>query len=306
MTTDSDQIGRRKPGKVVRVMLSDQGPAVAGKLLTTELVRLRGRMTQEEVATDLEWSTSKIIRIEGGKTSITKSDLLALLMKYGVNSQEEIGRLQRLSRLSKEPAWWDAYKNDTDPEFLKFVGLEAGASFIRSYQGALVPGLLQTRRYAEAIAEFYVGPVHVGPLVRLRMQRSEELKNRNSPPKRIFVIDEAVVRRHVGIQKDPNIMPEQLRSIAETARSDDLVTVLVIPFKTGAHQGMKGAFTLLEFEGPLGDILFLEGGRWTDQTITGDDSRITDYREAFESMLDETLSARESIDLIISAAEDMS
>ena len=62
-------------------MASDQGPVVQSALLRNELVRLRKerKMTQETVAENLEWSPSKLIRVEGGRSSITKVDLDALL-----------------------------------------------------------------------------------------------------------------------------------------------------------------------------------------------------------------------------------
>ena len=61
-------------------MASDQGPVVQSAILRSELVRLRKEngITQEQVAENLEWSASKLIRVEGGRSSITKVDLDAL------------------------------------------------------------------------------------------------------------------------------------------------------------------------------------------------------------------------------------
>ena len=90
-------------------MSSDEGPVVQSAALRSELVRLRkeSELTQEQVASDLEWSPSKVIRIEGGRSSITKTDLDALLTRYGVTSESTRERLQALNRGARERAWWD-------------------------------------------------------------------------------------------------------------------------------------------------------------------------------------------------------
>ena len=129
-------------------MATDQGPVVQSALLRGELVRFRKEsgFTQEQVAADLEWSPSKLIRVEGGRSSITKVDLDALLTKYGVTSESTRERLQALNRGAREPAWWDKYRDDIADTYLRYVGFEAGASFIRQFESVFVPGGLQTPR----------------------------------------------------------------------------------------------------------------------------------------------------------------
>src|SRR6202000_3053530 len=102
-------------------MGGDQGPVVKRAILRGELVRLRkeNKFTQEEVARALEWSPSKLIRIEGGHSKVTKVDLDALVTQYGDSSVSE--RLHALNRSARERGWWEAYKADIDPEHLKFV-----------------------------------------------------------------------------------------------------------------------------------------------------------------------------------------
>ncbi|PRX05166.1 UNVERIFIED_ORG: helix-turn-helix protein [Actinomadura viridilutea] len=288
-------------------MASDQGPVVQSALLRSELVRLRKEkgMTQEQVARALEWSPSKVIRIEGGKNAITRTDLQALLMVYDVTSESRQERLQALARGAREPAWWNAYKGEVEDTFLNFVGYAAGASYIRGFHGTVVPGLLQTREYAEVLSTGMVSPTQQAFGVKLRMQRQEELARRENPPRQYYIMDEAVIRRHVGISADPAIMPTQLRHIADTVENDDLIKVRVIPFSRGAHLGLYGPFTLLEFEGGLGDVLYLEGRPGNSVMITGDDSRIAEYRDNFETLLDEALPVEESLALIRQAAEDL-
>jgi transcriptional regulator with XRE-family HTH domain len=290
-------------------MASDQGPVIQSTLLRAELVRLRKErgLTQQQVAAALEWSPSKLIRVEGGGSSITMVDLDALITKYGVKSESHRERLQALNRGAKEPGWWDAYKNDVSAEYLSYVGFEAGAAFIRQFQVAVVPGLLQTAEYAEVVTA--VGPVEpeaVGPAVRLRLQRQSELAQRSFPPRQYFILDEGVIRRHVGIKRNKAIMPNQLRSIADRVERDHLVTVRVIPFTAGAHPGIIDEFTLLEFEeAGLPDVLVFDANR-SPAMISGDDPRVAQYAEYFEELLEDALSTEESIKLLRNVADDMS
>jgi hypothetical protein len=120
------------------------------------------------------------------------------------------------------------------------------------------------------------------------------------------VVDEAVIRRHVGISKDPAIMSDQLRSIADRAEMDDRVTVRVIPFAVGAHRGLLGPFTLLEFEGELPDVLYIDAGRGEFASMVQGGETVADYRDDFEAVLEDALPADKSIELIRSAAEEMS
>jgi transcriptional regulator with XRE-family HTH domain len=290
-------------------MASDLGPVVQSALLRSELVRLRKErgLTQQTVAGDLEWSPSKLIRVEGGGSSITKVDLDALLSIYGVTSESQRERLQSLNRGAKERSWWDSYR-DVSAAYLNYIGFEAGSSFIRQFQIGFIPGLLQTRDYAGVVtAVGSVDPKQVDQFVELRLRRQSKLAEREAKPYQYFVIDEAVIRRHVGIKVDRTIMPEQLRSIADRAERDDLVTVRVIPFTSGAHPGLFDSFTLLEFEGGrLPDVLYLEAAREEFRMIAENDPRAPKYAEDFEELLDDALSPESSIELMRSVAEEMS
>jgi transcriptional regulator with XRE-family HTH domain len=270
-------------------------------------LRKKHKLTQQQVAGALEWSPSKLIRVEGGASSITKVDLDALLTRYGVTSESARERLHALNRDAKEPGWWDSYKEQVSPGYLRYVGYETGAAFIRQFQIGFIPGLLQTAEYAQVVtlvAE--AGQVNAEPLVKFRLRRQAELRRRSTPPRQYFVLDEAVIRRHVGIKTDRAIMPNQLRSIADRAEQDDLVTVRVIPFDAGAHPGLIAPFTLLEFEAGLPDILFLDADQLEPVLATGDDPRVAEHAENFEKLIENALSAEDSIKFVRSAAEEMS
>jgi transcriptional regulator with XRE-family HTH domain len=291
-------------------MALDQGPVVQSAILRSTLIRMRKEMqlTQEQVAEELEWSPSKLIRVEGGRSAITKTDLDALLNLYGNAGDNERERLQDLNRGARERAWWDSYKTSISIPYLNFVGYEAGATFIRQFIVNVVPGLLQTPEYARVLTESTAESIMVAPAVNLRLQRQKELTQRSDSPYQYYVLDEAVIRRHVGIKVDPAIMPSQLRYMADRAEQDERVFIRIIPFKEGAHPGVNvaGAFTLLEFDGGLPDLVYLDSGRGDVVGITGDDPEVFKYQDLFESLLEFVMSEDDSIAFMRAVAEEMS
>lgn len=288
-------------------MATDQGPVVDSALLRSELVRLRKEkgLTQEQVARTLEWSPSKLIRVEGGKSSITRTDLQALLMTYDVTSEGRQERLQALARGARETPWWNRYRGLVNNDLLSLTGYTAGASYIRQFHGALIPGLLQTREYAQVLVSDFGDPTASQMSIELRLERQRRLSERTRPPRQSYLLDEAVIRRHVGVASDPGIMPAQLRYVADRVEAEDGLSVRVIPFSAGFHLGVYGPFVLLEFDGELSDVLHLEGRPGTAATVTGDDPQVAEYRDIFERMLELALSADQTVELIRQAADEL-
>jgi hypothetical protein len=102
-------------------------------------------------------------------------------------------------------------------------------------------------------------------------------------------------------------MPDQLHVIADEVARNDLITLRVMPFTAGAHRGLSGPFTLLEFDGGLPDVLYIDAGRAPFASMAaGYDPRVAEYRDDFETLLEDALAAGKSIELIRSVAEEMS
>src|SRR6266508_1510026 len=124
-------------------MMTGQGPTTTRRRLRAQLRSLRQAkgMSVEDVANELEWSTSKLIRIEGGQVGIWVTDL------------DRVEELRALARNSRQRTWWSAYQRYIPASYLEFIGAESDATRIRHYHPTTVPGLLQTPAYAEAIIE---------------------------------------------------------------------------------------------------------------------------------------------------------
>jgi transcriptional regulator with XRE-family HTH domain len=290
-------------------MASDPGPVVQRARLTAELQRIRREAgkTQEEVARALDWSPSKLIRIEGGTVGISTTDLQALLRYCGVTDEGQVQHLAGLARGARTRGWWDPYRDDlNDTAYSTYIGYEAGASIIRSFSPLLVPGLLQTEEYARSLTIEFVPSAPVAEaVIEVRLLRQDRMFNREDPPQQHYVLDEAVVRRRVGGQVDPGIMPRQLKNMVEFAKRP-YVTVEVIPFEKGAHFGMRGDFILLSFDdGPEG-VLYLESARARGGDLTvAESDEVAAYLEAFEHLRQLALPGDESAAFIQEIADQM-
>jgi len=293
--------------KVMSEMANDHGPVVQSALLRDELVRLRTRadLAQDQVAVDLGWATSKLIRLEGGPGPVAPDDLDALLGRYGATATATAERLRELNRGADDAHWWAEYRNDVPAAYLDYVGWERGAVRIRQFPGPVLPGLLQLTAYAEALTEMTGAPDRGARVVELRLRRQSELAGRDNPPQQHYILDEAVIRRRTGASRDRTIMTEQLRYIARVAEgSGGRVIVQVIPFERGEHAGLSGPFTLLDFDGGLPGILYLDPGRDPIE-MTAHHHRVADFTDTFERLRVAALPAAESLELIRGAVQDV-
>lgn len=218
-----------------------------GRQLRKELLRLReaAGLTMEDVAQRLDWSKAKISRIETGRTRVTPSDVRLLVEEYGVTDEQERQALMDLARKARKQGWWHNY---SDVIASPYVGFEAEASGVRTYQSQLVPGLLQTEGYVRALLSSVrpALPRHeIDRRVEARVARQERLGEQDAPHL-WAILDEAVFHRLVG---GPDVMAGQLDRLREAARLPN-VTLQVLPFSAGSHPAMGVPFVILDFDGP--------------------------------------------------------
>src|SRR5579862_9233916 len=121
------------------------GPAVQRRRLRAELrrARLDAGLTQEQVAAAMDWSLSKLIRIENGSVGISTNDLKVLLDHYGVVADNQVEELIVLARAARERSWWSTYHDVAPPRLLQFIEYQTEAIITRSFEPLLIPGLLQ-------------------------------------------------------------------------------------------------------------------------------------------------------------------
>lgn len=276
--------------------VQEQDPTVQRRRLRVELRNARDAvgLRQADVAQAMDWSLSKLMRIERGEVSVSTNDLRALLNHYGVKDKGKVNGLLELARSARGSSFYDQYTELLKPGFKGYLAYEASASTIRQYQNVLIPGLLQTEEYGRAILEQMAGygPESVEKAWTVRQHRQDVL-DRANPPQMLFILDESAVRRHVG---RGHVMRRQLEWIKELA-GESHINVQIMPFNRGAHPGMQGSFILLEFAEPnLADLLHLEN--IDSVTIRDDTDLIARYLDRFTALEQLALPEEESIDFL--------
>jgi transcriptional regulator with XRE-family HTH domain len=220
---------------------------------TLRELRLRAGMTIEAAAPLLDFSPSKLSRIENAHQGVDVHAVRSMMDVFGVGG-EQWGEILQLTREANAKGWWRAYGLDDKG----YLPLEAEASAVRDFTITYVPGLLQTEDYARALFEASLRLRSAETLerdVRVRMIRQERLTSAERPLELTAVIEEGVLHRPVG---GVEVMRAQLAHLIEAAALDT-VTVHVLPTSVGAHPGVDGAFTVLSFDG-LGepDMAYVE------------------------------------------------
>ncbi|MCM1941141.1 helix-turn-helix domain-containing protein [Streptomyces sp. G3] len=239
-------------------MASSVNPTVRRRRLGQELRRLREQkgMTAEEVAERLLVSQSKISRLENGRRSISQRDVRDLCGVYEVEDQRIVDSLMQMAKDSRQQGWWHAFG---DIPYSVYIDLETDAESLRTYEPQIITGLLQTRPYAEALIQGALPETSVADVekrVQVRIRRQERISAEHNPLRLWVVLDEASLRRVVGSRQ---VMREQLEHVAEMSQLPH-ITVQVLPFDVGAHPGINGQYSILEFADTAdSSVVYIEG-----------------------------------------------
>jgi transcriptional regulator with XRE-family HTH domain len=285
-------------------MPATPSPTARARRLRYELRRLREEagLTHSEVAHRLEWSPSKLSRIETGQSRVNTGDVADLLGVYGVSDEASREALIQLAREARRRGWWTRYTDVLGSG--TYIGLEAEASAIHTFESQFVPGLLQTEDYARAVisdGQVRPDPEDVERRVTARMAR-KELFARPEPPELWAVLDESVILRPVG---GPAVMRDQLRHLIEVStRPNATVTLQILPLSTGAHPGMNGPFVILRFQNPKDPpMVHLETA--TDGLYLEEPPDVERYTLRFNHLVARALGPNESRAMIVGLAERM-
>ncbi|MFD5328333.1 helix-turn-helix domain-containing protein [Streptomyces sp. NPDC127092] len=239
-------------------MASNVNPTVRRRRLGQELRRLREAkgMTAEQVADRLLVSQSKISRLENGRRSISQRDVRDLCGVYEVEDDRVVDSLMQMAKDSRQQGWWHAFG---DIPYSVYIGLETDAESLRVYEPQIIPGLLQTHGYAEAVIAGALPestPADIEKRVTVRTRRQDRIKDDERPLRLWAVIDEGALRRLVGNRQ---LMVEQLEHLIEQSHLPH-VTVQVLPFHMGAHPGISGHYAILEFPDTSdSSVVYIEG-----------------------------------------------
>ena len=290
-------------------MADTTGSTVPRRQLGRYLRDLRGkqRITVKAAAAALEWSETKLWRVENGHTSLRSHDVELMCRIYGA-PPDMTEALMGLAKETKAKGWWHAY-GDVIPEgFDVYIGLEEAASQISWYESELVPGLLQTEQYARSvIKDDTMDDEELDRRVQLRLARQALVRRRTAPLSLHVALNEAILRRPVG---GPDVMAGQLGSLAEASASPN-VSLRIVPFSAGLHRGlMTGPFELLRFpvngSGEDSEPATVYADGFTGALYLDKPHEVERYANAFESIWSAALDEAASTDLIHRSAEELS
>ncbi|MFD0225251.1 helix-turn-helix domain-containing protein [Streptomyces hirsutus] len=275
-------------------------PTARRRRLSIELKKLREKsaLTCAQVGQALDWSGSKVNRMETGSGRVQPSDIDALCRFYET-SDELREFLKSLAREAKTRGWWQVHGAGVPEWFNIYIGLEQDASALRQYQCELLPGLMQTAAYARELhtTGAHLSPEDIDRAVQVRLERQEML-TRPDAPDAWFVVNEGAVRNVIG---DRALMREQLERALDSAALPN-VTLQVLPFDAGTYPA-TGSFTMLGFPAPEDpDLVYRDG--ITDAVYLEGEHHVREYTKAFDGLRAAALSPQRSVQLIKSVVKE--
>lgn len=206
------------------------------------------RMTLEVAAKALDMNRFTLARLESGANKMDVHIARSMMDVYDCYDSDLLDEVRK----AVPPGWWTKYGiRDRG-----YIDMETEASHVATFQVAYVPGLFQTADYMRAVFRASGAGWNAEQIenqVTARQIRQRRLIDAEFPLRADAVVDEAVLRRHVGGR---STMCAQLAHLAEAARLDSVV-LRVLPNSAGAHVGMDGAFTVLSFPDPEPDITYV-------------------------------------------------
>ncbi|GAA3744153.1 helix-turn-helix transcriptional regulator [Plantactinospora mayteni] len=231
-------------------MPNEQAFTLRAQWLGQQLREMREsrKLTLKAVGDFIKRDPSTVSRIESGMLPARVPEVLAYLDICGIDDRQRREDLKTMSEDAWQKGWWDGFTANVASSLIDWIWLESRATEIRSFQVGVLPGLLQTREYAEALIRAAHPDVTEEQIVRfieLRMIRQQRLEG-DEPVRLSAVIDEGSLRRLVG---GAEVMRAQLAHLREVSRYRH-VEVLVLPAEVGAHPSPNGAFDVFQMRPP--------------------------------------------------------
>ncbi len=280
-----------------------ESPVVLQKRLLTELRQTRDGLglSQQAVAEAMDWSVSKLIRIEKGENKISVTDVQALLFHYGVRDDARVAEIVGITRAIRQSksAWMERYRGSFSEQFAKFLEMETSAIRIRQCQLNVVPGLVQVPEYAlELVTAYGLSGAAADRGVEIRMHRQSVLDP--DGPEIFLALDESVLHRMIGGEA---VLRKQLLRIKEVAALSH-VTIQILPFSAGIHPAMKGSFAILEFSEGEEDFALLLEHPGRDELLTSG-PELREYLNHFYGLENFALPASETPNVIDRRLEEL-
>ncbi len=255
------------------------------------------KLDQPHAAEVIASSQARISRIETGHATPRVIEVRLLLDAYGITDQEVRDKLEDLAKRSKNRGWWLEHAAHLRADYLDHIALEDDATYIREWQPVLVPGLLQTPAYAEAVitaTPHYIAPERVAQLVKVREGRQAKIEEGGATYATI-IWEGAIAHPVVSV----DVHREQLSTMLDVGKRQN-VTVQILPFSAGTVAGAAAGFSSFSFESePTVEAVTLENLRGTSVLEGPED--LAAYANAFDQLRSSALAPDASARLVRSA-----
>jgi transcriptional regulator with XRE-family HTH domain len=283
-------------------MAAPRSPATSRRWLAEQLRKLRENkgLAQKDAAQACGWSGAKLSYLESGQRPVLAEDLVKLLPLYDV-PQDQRELFYSAVEDAQSEGWWERFEHLMSDYQPAFIGLEQGSASIRSYEPVLIPGILQTARYAAAIMQSGArrrSAREVERLVEIRTSRQAILTRESAPTQLDVVLDESVLWRS---PREEGVLTEQLEHLIAMADLPN-VTLHVVPLRHGVQSFSAGPFAILSFPDDQPDpVVHLEhrgGALWIE-----DFESVERYELVFEGLVDLALDSGASLAMVREAIE---
>lgn len=279
-------------------------PSVARRRLAEEMrsAREAAGLRLSDAAARIQRSAPTLSRIETNRSLPRLVDVKALLDLYEEQVPAAVppgarDRIIQLAEIAREAEWFSTFRDVlsgdlTAADVQRFVEYESDATKIWSFQPELVPGILQTRRYAEAVTSLFFPdrkPADRARFVEFRLARQHVLNRQQAPLELDVVIGEAVLRRVVG---SADVMREQIRAVLDNVRNGQRnVRIRIAPIALSVPAVFGGPFLVMDLPGDDDPgLVYLEGR--AGATYVQSAPEVARYRKLIED-LDEAVLDRE-------------
>lgn len=251
-----------------------------------------------DAARVLGWSTSEVSRMLTGKRVIREIDVARLLglCRAGKADTE---RLLKLCQEANRPGWYQQHGSQLPSRLVTYLDHEDKAVAIHDFAALLLPGSLQTTDYARATISTFVNvkAAEVEERVAARIAR-RAIFGRPGRAKFTYLLHESVLRLPIG---GAEVMSDQLHHLLRMAVRP-YIDLRVIPNSIGAHAGMDGPFTLMEFV-EIRPVVYLENA--TTTVFLEEPVEIATYQRIVTALAETALSREQSKELIGNLAVDL-
>lgn len=282
--------------------MSKQGPTLRAQWLGQQLneARTAAKLTLRDAGAYLLRDMATISRFENGIVPPRPGDVAGLLNLYGVDDAAKREALDHLSRDIWIKGWWDGYTGHVARNFIDYAWLEDRAHSIRSYDALVLPGLVQTPEYAEAVIRA-VDPdesdEQIEQWVHFRMNRLGVL-DKDDPPKMSIVLDETSIRRSPC---STDAMRAQLARLSELDAHPG-VELRILPLRAVGHPAPYGAFQIFGLPAPYPEVAYAES---LAGSLYVESNAVDRFVRAYDRLQAAALAPEESAALLASAAKEL-